>query len=47
MNVMYALIGNDVCNGHEDTVADMTTVEEMHAEALATLRYLVCGSEFY
>ncbi len=41
MTVMYALIGNDVCNGHPDTVADMTTPEEMRAEALATLQYLV------
>ena len=25
--VMYALVGNDVCNGHNDTVAHMTTPE--------------------
>ena len=29
INVMYALIGNDVCNGHEDTVNSMTTVQEV------------------
>eukprot|EP00047_Mylnosiga_fluctuans_P002903 m.226476 g.226476 ORF g.226476 m.226476 type:complete len:702 (+) comp11429_c0_seq1:244-2349(+) len=40
LSVMYALIGNDVCNGHPDTVADMTTEQEMHDEALSTMKYL-------
>ncbi len=38
--VMYALIGNDVCNGHEDTLSDMTTPQEMHDNALSTLQFL-------
>eukprot|EP00043_Microstomoeca_roanoka_P000402 m.27633 g.27633 ORF g.27633 m.27633 type:complete len:573 (-) comp10289_c1_seq1:105-1823(-) len=38
--VMYALIGNDVCNGHPDTLEHMTTPQEMHDAALDTLRYL-------
>jgi hypothetical protein len=29
-----------VCNGHEDTVAHMTTPAEMRAEILATLAFL-------
>lgn len=40
LNVMYALIGNDVCNGHVDTLGDMTTPAEMRAAALTTLQYL-------
>eukprot|EP00041_Stephanoeca_diplocostata_P012168 m.202731 g.202731 ORF g.202731 m.202731 type:complete len:510 (+) comp18841_c0_seq3:113-1642(+) len=36
----YALIGNDVCNGHEDTVADMTTPAVMRANVLATMEFL-------
>lgn len=39
--VVYALIGNDVCNGHPDTLAHMTTPQQMHDSALDTLRYLV------
>ena len=39
--VIYALIGNDVCNGHPDTLAHMTTPKEMHDNALDTLKYLV------
>eukprot|EP00035_Acanthoeca_spectabilis_P000993 m.76768 g.76768 ORF g.76768 m.76768 type:complete len:578 (-) comp10553_c0_seq2:4106-5839(-) len=38
--VLYALIGNDVCNGHPDTIAHMTTPADMQAEALATLAFL-------
>jgi acyloxyacyl hydrolase len=38
--VIYSLVGNDVCNGHNDTIAHMTTVEEMRANVLATLSYL-------
>ncbi|XP_077983383.1 acyloxyacyl hydrolase-like [Glandiceps talaboti] len=37
---MYSLIGNDVCNGHPDTIAHMTTPEEMRANVLDTLKYL-------
>ena len=39
--VVYALIGNDVCNGHENTVADMTTPAEMYANAMGTMNFLV------
>ncbi|XP_050396389.1 acyloxyacyl hydrolase isoform X2 [Patella vulgata] len=38
--VTYALVGNDVCNGHPDTFAHMTTVEDMKANSLKTLQYL-------
>jgi acyloxyacyl hydrolase len=38
--VFYSLVGNDVCNGHPDTIAHMTTVEQMHANVLSTLVYL-------
>eukprot|EP00055_Hartaetosiga_balthica_P002540 m.4324 g.4324 ORF g.4324 m.4324 type:complete len:578 (+) comp2213_c0_seq1:258-1991(+) len=38
--VMYALIGNDVCNGHPDTLSHMTTPQEMHDSALGTLQFL-------
>lgn len=38
--VMYALIGNDVCNGHPDTFAHMTSATEYRASVLATLEYL-------
>jgi acyloxyacyl hydrolase len=38
--VFYSLVGNDVCNGHPDTIAHMTTPEEMRANVLATLTYL-------
>eukprot|EP00730_Choanoeca_flexa_P011958 TRINITY_DN2975_c0_g1_i1.p1 TRINITY_DN2975_c0_g1~~TRINITY_DN2975_c0_g1_i1.p1 ORF type:complete len:580 (+),score=155.55 TRINITY_DN2975_c0_g1_i1:31-1740(+) len=37
---VYALIGNDVCNGHEDTIAHMTTPEQMRAAAQGTLLQL-------
>ena len=36
--------GNDVCNGHENTLADMTTPAEMYESAMGTLTYLVCLS---
>jgi hypothetical protein len=29
-----------VCNGHEDTVSDMTTPEEMRANAMSTMMFL-------
>jgi acyloxyacyl hydrolase len=38
--VFYSLVGNDVCNGHPDTLAHMTTVAEMYANVLTTLTYL-------
>ncbi|XP_054846892.1 acyloxyacyl hydrolase [Eublepharis macularius] len=38
--VTYAMIGNDVCNGKADTVAAMTTPEEMHFNVLKGLRSL-------
>lgn len=31
---------NDVCNGHPDTLAHMTTPQEMRAAALDTMTYL-------
>ena len=39
--VTYALVGNDVCNGYvEDSVAHMTTPEQMKTNVLKTLHYL-------
>ncbi|XP_068090625.1 acyloxyacyl hydrolase [Hyperolius riggenbachi] len=38
--VFYGLIGNDVCNGHRDTMQHMTTPEEMKANVMADLSYL-------
>ena len=38
--VIYSLVGNDVCNGHPDTLDHMTTVEEMRANVLGALTYL-------
>ncbi|PIK38283.1 putative acyloxyacyl hydrolase-like [Apostichopus japonicus] len=38
--VIYSLIGNDVCNGHPDTIAHMTTPEEMRANFHSTLKFL-------
>ena len=38
--VIYSLVGNDVCNGHPDTMDHMTTVEEMYSNVMATLTYL-------
>ena len=40
MLVIYSLVGNDVCNGHPDTIDHMTTVEEMYANVMTTLTYL-------
>uniref|UniRef100_A0A8C0GA20 Acyloxyacyl hydrolase n=1 Tax=Chelonoidis abingdonii TaxID=106734 RepID=A0A8C0GA20_CHEAB len=37
--VIYASIGNDVCNG-PDTVAHMTTPNQMHSNVMQTLQYL-------
>ena len=39
MLVIYALIGNDVCNGHPG-MSEMTTVPEFQANVLASLDYL-------
>lgn len=38
--VIYASIGNDVCNGRPDTVAHMTTPNQMHSNVMQTLQYL-------
>ncbi|XP_071957834.1 acyloxyacyl hydrolase-like [Antedon mediterranea] len=38
--VIYSLIGNDVCNGHPDTVDHMTKPADMKASAISTLKYL-------
>ncbi|CAF1510570.1 unnamed protein product [Rotaria magnacalcarata] len=38
--VIYSLVGNDVCNGHNDTIAHMTTYEEMYNRTLTGLAYL-------
>lgn len=38
--VIYSLVGNDVCNGHPDTIAHMTTPQEMHDNVMQTLTYL-------
>ncbi|XP_076449444.1 acyloxyacyl hydrolase-like [Babylonia areolata] len=41
MVVIYALVGNDVCNGHvDDTFAHMTTPKEMRTNVEKTLQYL-------
>ncbi|CAF1261864.1 unnamed protein product [Adineta steineri] len=38
--VIYSLVGNDVCNGHPDTINHMTTVQQMHKNVITTLTYL-------
>ncbi|NWZ28059.1 AOAH hydrolase, partial [Asarcornis scutulata] len=38
--VIYATIGNDVCNGNHDTLAHMTTPKEMFSNVMQALRYL-------
>ncbi|XP_077159500.1 acyloxyacyl hydrolase isoform X2 [Paroedura picta] len=38
--VIYAMIGNDVCNGKTDTVAAMTTPGQLRGSMLKSLRYL-------
>eukprot|EP00057_Strongylocentrotus_purpuratus_P020668 XP_011675142.1 PREDICTED: acyloxyacyl hydrolase isoform X1 [Strongylocentrotus purpuratus] len=38
--LIYSLIGNDVCNGHNDTINHMTTPEEMAKNFISTLKYL-------
>ncbi|KAM5189654.1 acyloxyacyl hydrolase isoform 1-T1 [Callospermophilus lateralis] len=38
--VMYAMIGNDVCNGQTDPVPKMTTPEKLYSNVMQTLKYL-------
>ncbi|XP_021349956.1 acyloxyacyl hydrolase-like [Mizuhopecten yessoensis] len=40
VTLFYALVGNDVCNGHPDTFAHMTTPEEMKNNSIRTLQFL-------
>ncbi len=41
MLAIYALIGNDVCNGHADTLADMTSPQDYYNAVVAAFDYLV------
>ncbi|XP_060161394.1 acyloxyacyl hydrolase isoform X4 [Globicephala melas] len=38
--VVYAMIGNDVCNGKIDPVPGMTTPEKLYSKVMQTLQYL-------
>ncbi|XP_074235917.1 acyloxyacyl hydrolase isoform X2 [Saimiri boliviensis] len=38
--VIFAMIGNDVCNGKRDTVPAMTTPEKFYSNVMQTLKYL-------
>ncbi|CAK8694911.1 unnamed protein product [Clavelina lepadiformis] len=38
--IVLALVGNDVCNGHPDTLAHMTSVKDYRSNMLTTLNYL-------
>ncbi|KAM5303449.1 acyloxyacyl hydrolase isoform 1-T1 [Glossophaga mutica] len=38
--VVYAMIGNDVCNGKTDPVPEMTTPERFYSKVMETLKYL-------
>ncbi|XP_057588675.1 acyloxyacyl hydrolase isoform X2 [Hippopotamus amphibius kiboko] len=38
--VIYAMIGNDVCNGNSDPVPEMTTPEKLYSKVMHTLQYL-------
>ncbi|NXS57099.1 AOAH hydrolase, partial [Brachypteracias leptosomus] len=38
--VIYATIGNDVCNGNRDTLAHMTTPKEMFSNVVQALQHL-------
>jgi len=38
--IIFSLVGNDVCNGHNDTVEHMTTPAEMKANVLKALAIL-------
>ncbi|KFO26367.1 Acyloxyacyl hydrolase [Fukomys damarensis] len=38
--VIYAMIGNDVCNGRADPVPEMTTPEQLYSNVMQTLKHL-------
>uniref|UniRef100_A0A7N5JGW9 Acyloxyacyl hydrolase n=1 Tax=Ailuropoda melanoleuca TaxID=9646 RepID=A0A7N5JGW9_AILME len=38
--VIYAMIGNDVCNGKADPVPEMTTPAKLYSSIMQTLKYL-------
>ncbi|XP_059251642.1 acyloxyacyl hydrolase isoform X2 [Mustela nigripes] len=38
--VIYAVIGNDVCNGKVDPIPEMTTPEKLYSSIMQTLKYL-------
>lgn len=38
--VIYAMIGNDVCNGRRDPVPEMTTPEQLYSKVTETLKFL-------
>lgn len=38
--VIYAMIGNDVCNWKSDPVPEMTTPEQFYSKVMETLKYL-------
>ncbi|XP_077631544.1 acyloxyacyl hydrolase isoform X1 [Crocuta crocuta] len=38
--VLYAMVGNDVCNGKVDPVPEMTTPEKLYSNIMQTLKYL-------
>ncbi|XP_073921389.1 acyloxyacyl hydrolase isoform X2 [Castor canadensis] len=38
--VIYAMIGNDVCNGKSDPVPQMTTPEQLYSRVMQTLHHL-------
>ncbi|CAF1649860.1 unnamed protein product [Adineta ricciae] len=38
--VLYAVVGNDVCNGHPDTIDHMTKYDEMYTNVRTALMYL-------
>ncbi|XP_004418881.1 PREDICTED: acyloxyacyl hydrolase isoform X2 [Ceratotherium simum simum] len=38
--VIYAMIGNDVCNGKNDPVPEMTTPKKLYSKVMQTLQYL-------
>lgn len=40
MILFYALVGNDVCNGHPDTIDHMTKPDQMKNNTMKTLKYL-------
>uniref|UniRef100_H0UTL3 Acyloxyacyl hydrolase n=1 Tax=Cavia porcellus TaxID=10141 RepID=H0UTL3_CAVPO len=38
--VIYAMIGNDVCNGKADPIPEMTTPEQLYSSVTETLKHL-------